>query len=382
MKRMYLLIAVVLVVFCCVVAASAPEKRSRADGKPVIFINTNLADTKGIPLFNIDNMVASNGGYADFMQIARDLGYEVRHGALSSTSADFLETIDVLILAIPGFSLLEEDKQAITDFIKGGGSLLVMVYPQSGFKNLDLSNLGSLLSGYGITFGPSSFSNLVGYLEGDTPFAGPDAAAEIASPFGRVALTLDQAKAKKAAVLSNGKVLAAYSIDTSMLGSGKVLVLGDFTIPYHYDVPKENDVIHLLDNEAFVTNFLRWFKGSPDLAALKVKVQGGPFAAGGTATVKVKTKNLGTSDSVATTVSITLYSFDGAAPAEEIKILKTVALPAVSAGKAKTIKAVITFPAFLSAGQYYITAQIDPKVTSGDTDTGNNLKQSIVFTLN
>lgn len=353
-----------------------------AADKPVIFINTNLAPT-GKPGVDLNSLVAANGGYKKFMELAESLGYEVRHGYLTSITPEVLEPVDLFILAIPGMTLMDEDKQAIVEFVRKGGGFFVLAYPENLFANAYLSNLESLLTNYGITFGQSSYNSIVAAMKSGTPFLAPEPVQEIRSPEGHVALLVDPVRAQTIASSNSGRVMAAYSINTSLLGSGKVLVVADFMMPFYQKLKLQTvDNLHLSNNAEFFTNVLLWFKGSADLTPLKVKVQKGPHTVGGTATVKVKVKNLGSSESVATTLVLTLCSVDGTSAGEEIKSLRKIDLPAIAPGAAKTIKTSVTFPAFLATGQYCLKAVVDPQGQSGDADTGNNAKTSVTFTIN
>lgn len=363
------LLLVLVALLLGVATAEAQKSRPAAD-KVKFFINTNVGPNP------IGNLVSTNGLYAKFAGLVRGEGFEITHGLLTEYSPDFLETIDVLMLPIPALIMLDDDKNAIRQFIKNGGAVFVLGWYDTGVPLWDFANMDSLIREYGITFGQSSSGNrLFGSVANPGPLAQPREVGAIESSVARKALIVESGKATKAVTLENGQTLIAVSTNKTLLGKGRVVVCGDFSMF------AESDVISYIgasDNTDLAVNIIRYLGGSVDLAVNKIAFNGNALASFNPTTITVRVKNLGTLASGNAKLSIILTDSADVSGAEEIKTLKTVNFSNVAPGKKQKIKTSVSLPAFVGAGTYYLKAVIE---YNGDANGDNNLKVSAPFTV-
>lgn len=370
MSKRGMLLGMVLAALLIGVATADAQKARPAADKVKFFINTNVGATP------LGNLVSTNGLYAKFAELVRAEGFEITHGLLVSITPDFLETIDVLMLPIPALILLDEDKDAIREFIRNGGSLFVLGWYDTGVPWWDFSNMDSLIREFGITFGQSSGGNrLFGSVVDPGPLSDPKDVSAIESTLARKALLVESGKAVKGATLENGQTLIAVSTNKTLLGKGRVIVCGDFSMFAQSDTA---NYIDASDNTDLAVNIIRYLGGSVDLMVNKIAFNGSSLASFNPANITVRVKNLGTLASGSGKLSIILADSAEVTGAEDIKTLKTLTFSDVAPGKKKKLKTSLSLPAFVGAGTYYLKVVIE---YNGDTDPSNNTKVSAPFTV-
>lgn len=357
MKKEALFIIAVLV---CLSAITVANERPPAVDKPFILVNTNTF----WPEFH-----ATNQGYGKFAEACRAEGFSIDHRFLVHITDNALEDVDVFILASPAFILDDDDKRALRDFMRRGGGLLVMAYPDDP----DEANLNSLLRGYGIWFDRFIIG---GRFEADvsatSPLSGPYKCKVITSHFNGDSfyfLGIDPDSAEAVATIDDGSIVAALS-HHKFLGKGRLVVAGTDVFPWE-------QVIDRLDNRAFVLNTMHYLIGSYDLSVVLSKFKGKSVIAGEKKTVIAKVKNIGTKVSDGTKIRFYL-SENGTltGPTTSVATLKTMKLAAIDPDKSKKIKVKVKIPSNIAVGDYYLIAAVDPEGTSKDSDQSNNTKAS------
>ena len=157
MRRYCLLTLIVMV--CLTWASLADDKP--AGKKPFILLNNNTVIPDG---------TATNGQYSQFAQACREAGFSIDHRYLhGGVTEDDLEGVDIFILTMPAFYLLEEDKVALRKFIRAGGGLFVALYP--GFS--DPANIDSFIKDYGISQGLKITGSFAGRVPANSPLRQP-----------------------------------------------------------------------------------------------------------------------------------------------------------------------------------------------------------------
>lgn len=350
MKKTFIILF--LVIFIC-------SSLSMAQDKPKIFINTN--STVGI-------FVAVNSGFSQFANIARNLGYTVDHGLHPSIKPEYLEGIDVYILISPPYFLQNSEKVALRQFMRAGGTLILMGW-------WSLYNEDSLALEYGIEFEDYQIVLTYGAPVAGSPLALPN---EVNRTYhkGRRALTVTSPnKAKILAELDDGTAFAAESLSPNV-GKGRFLVLNCVDV---FAKQYVGGSIELEDNINFTKNLLEYCKGSQDLTVTFVKPKGKKPYPGDDITLIAKVKNLG--DRTSEETKLTFYLTDdglldetSASPAEVIKKMVTITVPAIEPGITRKLAAKGKVPSFVSPGSYYLVAEVDPDGTSGDAKPENNVK--------
>ena len=352
MKRILMTFFVLLLVFTSVI---------QAQDKPKVFINTN--STVGI-------FIAVNSGFSQFANIARNLGYTVDHGLHPSIKPEYLEGIDVYILAAPPYFLQNSEKVALRQFIRAGGTLILMGWYTE-------YNESSFAQEFGIQFDDYAITPQKGYIAANSSIEGPN---NVVSTYhkGRRAITITNAsKAKPLVYLEDGTLVAAEGIG-SYVGKGKFLAMNCID---SWAKQYVGGSIELEDNVNFVKNVLEYCRGSQDLAVTFVKPKGVKPEPGDNVKLVVKVKNLGTRTSEATKLSFYLTD-DGlledagefVTPSEVIKRLTTINVPGITAGSVKRIVTTGKIPSWVAPGEYILMAEVDPNNTSGDSDITNNVK--------
>ena len=344
-------------VLCFAFGAVADEEPLASQDGPLVFLNTD-SQIYGIGFNELHSMLGKR---------LRAEGYRTNHGKLPGLTDEILDGMDVLILLDPNFVLLDEDKQALRSFLRGGGGLVLMVC--QGYA--DLSNLGSFLADYGIRFSPQlSKDTLAGVLSG-SPLSGPRVCRQIGyNEEGRVYQLLDQGNAQAAAVTASGYIVSSISIHKN-LGSGGIVVIG-------YDCLFMNMCIDDHDNSAFALNVMDYLTGGFDLSVGLCKFKGRNVTAGDRVRVTGRVRNVSSRRSEATSVRFVLSStntYDGSPP-EAVATLGDVYLPALGPGESKKVKKKFRIPSGVAPGDYYVIAVADPDGTSGDANADNNYKAS------
>jgi len=357
MKSIPILLA--FFVLCFAVGAVADEEPLASQDEPLVFLNTN-SEIYGIGFNDLDlhSMLGKR---------LRAEGYRINHGKLGDLTDEILEGMDVLILLDPNFALLDEDKQALRNFLRDGGGLVLMVC--QGYA--DLSNLGSFLVDYGIRFNPkTSQDTLAGVLSG-SPLSGPRLCRQIGyNETGRVYQLLDQGNAQAAAVTGSGYIVSSTSTHKN-LGRGGIVVIG-------YDCLFMNMFIDDHDNSAFALNVMDYLTSGFDLSVGLCKFKGRNVTAGDRVRVIGRVRNVSSKRSEATSVRFVLSStnaYDGSPP-EVVATLGNVNLPALGPGGFKKVKKKFRVPSGVAPGDYYVIAVADPDGTSGDANADNNYKAS------
>lgn len=365
------IIATLFMMALVVIPVNADDSNAKphaAAEKPVLFINTNI-----FPF----GLVATNETYREFANIAREMGFVADHGWLTELDKEFLDSIDVLVLSIPALTLLDEDKENLRAFIKGGGGVWILGY--SSFFVPDLSNLDSFIRDYGITFAAVTFGPTNGTVTPGSILSGPEIVSIIRSPFIRVGLTVDTSKAATQAVLDNGQILVAIST-SKFLGRGKLVVHGDASM-----LAKEFGIseIDLKDNRNFARNILSYFLGKSDLKVILAKMKKKFAVAGKLTTAVTRIKNIGTSDSDQVKVQFILSDGENGTPkpADDLAVLKTIKLKSLEPGKSIKISQKVKIPGWVTPGVYYIVTVVDPDGESNDADPDNNRKVGKKFTV-
>lgn len=369
MRKHLCILAVLICLFSLTARAIVDDRGiSPAAAKPMIFINTNLGSGSSY-------WVEINGTYNAFAELAKESGYNIDQGYLTTIKDPRLANVDVLVLSMPGLKLLDDDKTTLRKFISDGGSLFLLVDLPSYYPWVDLTNLESFTKDYGISFGDSSeFEDIADVVKG-TALSKPEKAEKLSSPYGRVHLLIDSARAEAAAKFDNGKILVAYSTYTKLLGKGKLVVIGDSRMLANEPFVRE---LNRQDNKAFVKNILLYFAAGYDLSVAKVKVKPGNVAAGEKVKVQAVIRNVGDSESEATKLSFLLSSAsdsDLSPPADPI-VLKTVSIKPLASGKKIKVKMKLLIPDSVEPSEYYLIALVDPDGTSSDSNTNNNKKAS------
>lgn len=307
-------------------------------------------------------------GWSDFADELESRGFDFDHKSMQGISESDLVGVDIFVLINPVFTLMDDDKAALRNFVKNGGSLFVLVHGNDTWG--DTSNMDSLLKNFGIEFGQVNFGELIAEVPAGCTCAGPNPCSRVRFMNATALLQLDSKNTEVVVKTENGDVLGAISTHNN-LGKGKLAVLGNSLIFHNVRLPYQ-------DNLNFGLNIFEYLKGGVDLSVVLSKLKGKNLTAGKEVTLIGKVKNEGSSASPATKVrfalSKTASPVSGAASSQ--KTLATVDLSSVAAGKRKKVKTKAKIPSSVKKGSYYLLTIVDPKGTSGDSNTGNNYKAS------
>lgn len=361
MQRNVLRIVLSLVLVLGIAAAAG------AQAKPLVVLVNNLDN---------EYWISFSGKFDQLADELIDAGYDIDERGFDSFNAGNLAGIKILVFAMPDGNLPASDIAALKTFIQNGGAVLVMVDDDDYYPWIEYDDLNNFVQPFGITIGSGEGSDPVGTVVATSPFAKPEAIAQIRSYEGRRKLTVNSQFAKVDSVLSNGTNFIVHSVYRGMLGKGRLVVIGESR--WLTDDPGVGQ-IRDEDNTPMVRNIFAWLAGKGvNLQMKKNKVVGSNLSAGSTITVKGTVKNLGTAASPATKVNFVLVSTSGA-PYEGT--IKTITLQALNAGALAKITQKIKLPGNLPAATYVLTAVVDPEYVSGDVDLSNNAKNSKQITV-
>ena len=352
MKRFMLLTFVLLLIFTAAM---------QAQDKPKIFINTNST---------IGQFIAVNTGFAQFANIARNLGYTVDHGLHPSIKPEYLEGVDVYVLSSPTYSLLNSEKVALRQFIRGGGTVIVLAWVVN-------FNLSSFTEEFGIMLGAYGYVVQNGYIVTGASIDGPNEVKDTYHVARREIEITDLSKADALVKVDDGTIVGAEAKGPAV-GKGKLLV---FTCVDSWANKTVGGCIETNDNAMMVKNVLDYCKGKQDLAVTFVKPKGVKPEPGDDVKLVVKVKNLGSKTSSKT--KLAFYITDNGlledpagdtSPSEVIKRLAVISMPEIAPGKVKRIITRGKVPSWVAPGEYILLAEVDPNNSSGDSDITNNVK--------
>ena len=350
-----------LLIICLSVAAVADENTSASADSPFIFINTNSP---------YGYIVATNSQYSSFAQIARSMGFDIDHGILNGLTDENLEDVDILVLPAPGFTLLDEDKEALRRFLQRGGGLFFMAAHRNW---VDLSNYDSFLGEFGITFGISEWGTVKATVPPGCTLSSPYPCYQIVNNLGtsKAYLVTDPSKTEIVAIRPNGNILGAVSTNRRLLGLGRMVVFAGIGVV-------SNNALAQYDNTNLAKNILTYLLGGPDLRATLCKFKGRNISPGSIVKLIAKVRNDGNEASEATIVRFflcTTNTYNGSPP-EVVATLGSADLPALNPGKSKKVKVKVSIPPTVTPGDYYVIAVADPEGETSDSNTSNNYKAS------
>ncbi len=350
-----------LLIISLSVGTVAEEKTSASADSPFIFVNTNSP---------YGFIVAINRQFSSFAQIARSMGFDIDHGHLNEITDEFLEDVDILVLAAPGFALLDEDKAALRRFLQRGGGLFFMAAHRNW---VDLSNYDSFLGEYGITFGISEWGTVKATVPPGCTLSGPYPCYQITNNLGlsKAYLVTDPSKTEIVAIRPNGNILGAVSTNRRPLGLGRMVVFGGIGVV-------SNNALAQYDNTNLAKNILTYLLGGSDLRTTLCKFKGRNIRPGSKVKLIAKARNDGNEASSATIVRFFLCTTNtyNDSPPEVVATLGSADLPSLDPGKSKKVKIKVRISTSVTPGDYYVIAVADPDDTIGDTNTSNNYKAS------
>ena len=353
------------------ICASAAENEHKY--RPMFFMNT-FTDQDSSAIANF------NSGYSDFADIIRSYGFRVGQDSEPNMTTEWLEEngVDVLLLPVPFSGLDSTEIQALRAFNKDGGTVVFLL--SAGYDGAvhDHNNINSFTKPYGITLADSGFGGVRGNPVKGSPLWQPNGVSSVKVYGNHAQLAVDSRYARVGVRLEDDNILTAYSTRSGLLGSGQLIVHGDYMM--FYRGPRPSTPLMKEDNSDFAKNFTLYAAGVFDLSLTKVKLKPKAPVTGKKATVVVQIKNNYHIDSAPVKLQVTLVAI-GDSSAAETQVLATVTLPSIKVGKKKKQKIIVMLPEDLPAGDYFLSADIDPELLSPDIYTNNNIKRSKVYTI-
>jgi hypothetical protein len=397
---------IVALLITCLLTGFSLAGISDDETKPYVLINTNVTD----PGYH-----AINEFYRQFWKMVKEEGFEVNQAFLTEITDETLEGVDILFLAIPGFSLSEADKEALNRFLQGGGGIVLMGYPNRPipfdslistskyFMYTDFTNLNSFIRKYGITFGNAAQATL-GMVYQMSPLVDPYPCEKILlGPGGIVAsvtsafnangllfvlnnfeiLKVDEEHAEAFLHAINSDVVAGARSFSEKLGKGRLVVFGTDVLfsnfAYNFIKQKRRAGIYW-DNFELGLNLMHYLAGHADLALDRVKVRKKNHTAGEEITCVFNASNAGIIDVSTAEVVFYLTQDSSTTPIKVLTEIGSVDVGPLAAGmKLNPVKTKLTLPTDLEPGSYYVAGEI---VYGGDGNEDNNMKWSKEFSVN
>ena len=350
---------ITVIVLLLFVSAAFSQSLRETDEKPLFFVNTNS-------IFEFSS--GGNYGFTVLKQIVEEAGYRFDHGLHPEINEQYLEGISVYFLPIRKFFLLDEEKVALRQFIRNGGTVIFTNW--SYIRNEDTFTIE-----YGIEYRDTSNNNNYGYVPDSSPISGPYNIAKT-HPGELIHLRIqDTSEAVALAYTDAGKIYAAEAIG-SKVGKGRMFVLSCMRGIH------DNSVLGYVndnDNKNFLRNLMAHISGKTDLSIIRVKPKGTRLEPGDKFTCVAKIKNIGSKES--DSVKLEFYITDDgsiedevAAPPALIKMVKRVNFQALAPGKSRLVKVEAKIPNWLNPGSYVLVAKVDAKETGNDDNYENNIK--------
>jgi len=237
-----------------------------------------------LPAFTISTNPAYDtvGGYSEFASYLTINGYDVStidHGTTIESS--ILDPVDVLVVVAPQESYSTYEVDAIEDWVKGGGSLLLI----SEWGDFSFQ-AGSIASRFGISFAADGILDTDEYVGGETDWPYYHGANILAhyitdgvtrvemyagdgiesSPTNEIQLIITDSDGTATWYYDGSPaygvpVMSAFVSDT--VGSGRLVVIMDSNIWDSADDPDEDGAINFYDsdNEILALNAVNWLAG-------------------------------------------------------------------------------------------------------------------------
>lgn len=317
--------------------------------------------------------------YSELVRAMKECGATMERASIRHLTDDLLAGYDILVMVIPEMKLADPDKEALRRFIAGGGGVLYMLAPYE--LGYDTDNINGFTWDYGIQAGSLhlSFFNLGEVLQ-TSPFARPEKAEYIYMGFISAGLEIKPGDAEAAIVdRSTGSVLAAYSTKQSLLGKGRLVVIGDY-------LTFSDMLIREKDGLAAARNMIRYLASEPevaDLAVTSMTIKAKGLFPGDSVNISFTAKNIGAKAGVDGGYALTLHAWDKAAKTSgpSLKKLRELSMGALQPGEEKVIKTQGKLPGNLEPGIYVVKVVLDPKGISEDVYRADNSRISKPFTV-
>lgn len=360
-----------ILVMAIMVTISIVAVAEEADDELRILINQNTADEAWHNL---------RTNFAEFHRAMRECGATVDRASIHHITDELLAGYDILILPLTPFMLDDADKSALRSFIRAGGGVLLMAWKDEFFG--DNANIEGFTAEYGIRAGLSEYAAQFSVADviQTAPLSGPEPALQVRTLGHFLQIVIDPAMAEGVLQLAhNGHYVGAVSNQRSLLGKGRLVVLGDETI-------FQNDFIRRADGLAFARNLIRYLASEPsdpDLAISRLVLTAKGAKPGGEVGIDLAVKNVGRANAPEKQTAIAIHHYDKSTKAAgpEVSSLLTVMIPALEPGEEFKRALTARLPEALEAGRYVIVVTIATPPVPGETNLVNNRRISKPFQI-
>ena len=233
------------------------QRSDRADGPAVLFDNTH-AQTAG----NADWTIV--GAYSDFADALRHHGFKVTSNDHGELDAAKLAGIKVLVVPEPNTKFTQNEKAAITDFVKNGGGLFAIADHWGSDRNGDGIDSprawNEFTPTFGITFNQDKHN--------EDPLPGVVAGGAVTQGVTKLGCwagcSMTLTGAAKAELKFNSANGGQAFVATSTFGQGRVVAIGDSS-PFDDGTGDPHDHLYngfsKYDIPQFSLNCVNWLAG-------------------------------------------------------------------------------------------------------------------------
>jgi hypothetical protein len=271
-----------------------------------------------------------------------------------------LSSLQVLIFPRNQIPLADADFSALEGWIRSGGCLVFLHEPLEG-NDWCAQNVWQFLADYGIR----ALVSAVTGSDADIVSFGADFGAvpyqiKLVECAGANCFMAPTEKAQVLCQNTEGRILGMFN---SLVGRGKVIVLGDSEC-------WSDSLFDRADNKNFFVNTIRFCLPGVDLKPVCLKVKPSKGDNKRQIVLITRVKNLAKAPSIGTTLRFSLIPVGSEAGGGEVLAEST--LPALPGKKGRKLKVDVTIPKRLAHGQYQVVVTVDPHRFCNDLDESNN----------
>ncbi len=208
---------------CLIFLAAVPCAALSAETRAVLFDNAHL-ESIGNANWTI------TGGYSDFADTIKGLGYQVEENKNQKITLDYLKKYEAFIIPEPNTKFNPEEEQAIVEYVKAGGGLYMIADHAGADRNNDGWDAVKIFNNFSTPFG-LKFADK--WVKKEMPVRGKIEQDAITHKVkycgtwgGTVIEILDPSIARGHIFLSEPNSGGAY-IATANYGLGRVVAFGD-----------------------------------------------------------------------------------------------------------------------------------------------------------
>jgi len=213
------------VIFClaAIAISIAPAySQTAVETKAVLFDNFHL-ESIGNANWTI------TGGYSDFADSIRAMGYRVDEIKNASVSVSLLKKYDAFVIAEPNLKFSSDEESAIVEYVKGGGGLFLIADHQGADRNNDGWDAVRIFNSFSQNFGMKFAEK---WIKKEMPIKGKFEQNDLTykvkycGTWGGTTIELLNAQAKGHIFVSDQNGGGAY-FATSEVDKGRVAAMGD-----------------------------------------------------------------------------------------------------------------------------------------------------------